>query len=112
MTTTTFKLLRIVEERHYEVDGVDDLQDSTSSRRRVIRPSAVTLGMVPGKPQVRYASIKGRQVRADGKLADVLVILVGIDRTDATPPAWLNDLLMVEGLEWVNRHAVPTGVQA
>jgi len=100
----SISLQRVVEERHYDVKGVDDLQDSSVSRRKVIRPTGLVLGMEPGEPRVRYASIRGRQVRGDGRLADMQMVVAGLDRGDATPPEWLNDFLKVEGLEWVARQ--------
>jgi len=100
----TITLQQVVEQRHYDVTGVDDLQDSSVKRRKVIRPTGLTLGMEPGEPRVRYASIKGRQVRSDGRLADMQVIVAGLDRGDATPPQWLNDFLKVERLSWIARR--------
>jgi hypothetical protein len=103
--TSTITLTKITEERHYSITGVDDLQDSSTTRRRVLRPRELELGMVPGKPLVLYACIKGRQVRADGHLGDSIMILAGIERGDAVPPEWLDDFLKVEDLSWVKRWA-------
>lgn len=99
-----WKLTKLETERDYEISGVDDLQDASSTRRMVIRPRKVTVKQVYGSMLVRGAVIEGRQVRRDGELAGSKMILVGREETRwgyrTEPPAWLDEILAAEGLEW------------
>jgi hypothetical protein len=101
-------MTRIDVERTYKVADVPDLADTSSRRRRVIRPREVVLHQVHGTNLVRGATVKGRQVRRDGELGGRghQMILVGTSAKpwgyDAAPPGWLNDILIAEGLEWTS----------
>ncbi len=101
---TEWAMKRIETEREYEITDAPDLQDSSSSRRLVIRPRRVTLRQLYGTNRVRGAVIEGRLVRRDGELGGSRQILAGICAEgwsfDAQPPAWLNEILADDGLEW------------
>jgi hypothetical protein len=87
----------------YEVFEEPDLQDTSSERRRVIRPRQVELHIEPFTNQVLYAVIEGRQMRADGeypKRRTAQQIIVSSDPLNAAAPPWLNELLHAERLEW------------
>lgn len=103
-TATAWALKTIDVEREYDVADVPDYQDTTATRRMVIRPRRVTVHQVYESNLVRGVVIEGRQVRRDGELAGARQILAGISRKPwgyrSPPPNWLNDLLAAEGLEW------------
>jgi hypothetical protein len=102
MTTSTF--IRTTLEREYKIADAPDLQDSTSTQRRIIRPRMLTLHMVPDTNLVYGATIEGQQVRRDGELAGSKLINAGIGTNSrgfsATPPPWLDKILEDDGLEW------------
>jgi hypothetical protein len=97
---TAWEMTGIEVRRQYSVTDAPDLQDTTARMRRVIRPRRVRLNQVFGTNAVRHATIEGRQVRRDGGLGESRTILAGPGQHDAAPPAWLNEILDGEGLEW------------
>lgn len=87
---------------------VSDLQDTRSDRRMIIRPRKVTIHQVPDSNLVRFVAIEGRQVRRDGELAGVKLILAGrTEHRDASPPWWLNEILDELGLVWMSARPIP-----
>lgn len=100
MPTTRVSAATIV---RYEVTDELDLQDTSTSHRRVISPCQVVLHIEPGTRQVLYAAIDGWQVRLDGTLSKrrhTQQIIVSLDEHDAAAPPWLNQLMQDENLEW------------
>jgi hypothetical protein len=87
---------------------VPDLQDTSSSRRRVIRPRKVGIYQTPYTEIVDHVVIEGQQVCRDGSLAGSRMILVGFTRWyNAAPPAWLNSMLDELGLTYLSEQTVP-----
>jgi hypothetical protein len=102
MTTWTLKQARVI--REYDITDAPDERHTNSKRRRVIRPRKVTVYADEDTGDVTAVAIEGRRVRSDGELGNSEIINAG-HSTDpwahhATPPDWLEKLLIDERLEW------------
>ena len=94
----------IVHEYRLDEGEWPDLQDSSLSRRYVVRPMRVKIYQVPRQNLVRGAVVEGPQVRRDGEYNQRSggMILVGHhEYYDAAPPPELDKLLEDEGLIWL-----------
>jgi len=87
--------------------SVPDLQDGRTTRRMVIRPRTLTIHQLPDTSLARWVTIEGRQVRRDGELAGVKMILVGLAPDLAEPPGWVNSILHELGLDWMTARPAP-----